>query len=516
MWPLSANDIYQAITKNQKKESEFETISIQGICTDSRKIKSDHLFIALKGAQYDGHAFLKDCFKKGLALALVDKNSSFLNELSQEEKKKCICVDDVLVSFRELAKFMRERFNFPVIGVGGSNGKTTTKEMIASILSSGNNKVTKTEKSENGFLGMAITLCQEAHHKSNPPNVLVLEIGIDDVGAMTEHVALGQPDISILTALGPEHLEHLINWETAAKEELILFQNPKTKRIWQFSDDKILNAFTEFQKKLSSKENNEITLKNDYVVIEKNKLQKIGMEKSFLLKNVSTIIIWEIFEITATGSELSLEILSNLESIKKEKDINFKVPLPGIHNASNFALAFASAIMLNRNLNEIALGWSKFVAPPMRSRVSHLKENNILFDDCYNSSPMSLEAALTSIQADEWKEKEKLLILGDMLDLGEESKYWHEKVFHALKNIKNAYLCLYGTAMYDCYKLLKETEDLLLSENKTRIFWRTVQEDPSQFLTDISVNLSGFVILVKGSRGMKLDRVIKSIELKYC
>nr|BFD31526.1 hypothetical protein GTC16762_11440 [Pigmentibacter ruber] len=516
MWPLSASEIYQAILKNQKCEKEFNAIMIKGVCIDSRKVNSDLLFVAIKGSQHDGHAYLKDCFQKGVQLALVDENSNYLNELTIEQKKKCICVSDVLASFRQFAKFMRSQFSFPVLGIGGSNGKTTTKEMIASILSGGNYKVTKTEKSENGFLGMAITLCQEDHNKNKSPDCLVLEIGIDDIGAMTQHVDLGQPNISILTALGPEHLEHLINWETAANEELILFKNPKTKRIWQLSDEKILKFFLEHVKLNDQNSESVISLKNDFIVVEKKYFAKIGIDKSTILKNISTLILWDIFEITPTGSEVSIEINSNISTIKNEKDIHFKVPLPGIHNASNFALAFASAIMLNRSLNEIALGWSKFVSPPMRSRISYLKDQNILFDDCYNSSPMSLEAALHAVQNEEWKEKNKLLILGDMLDLGNESKYWHENVFHALKNIKNAYLCLYGLAMYDCYKLLKETEDLLLSENKTRIFWRAAQDDPSQFLTDIHVNLSGFVILVKGSRGMKLDRVIKSIESVYC
>ena len=140
--------------------------------------------------------------------------------------------------------------------------------------------------------------------------------------------------------------------------------------------------------------------------------------------------------------------------------------MPGKHNAANFALAFATAIMQNRSLNEIVSGWSQFVSPPMRSRVTTLKNGIILFNDCYNSSPMSLEAALQSIENKEWKEKNKVVILGDMLDLGGESKYWHEKVFNSLKNI--------------------------------------------------DVNFSDYVILVKGSRGMKLDRVVKSIEEKYC
>ncbi|MBX9839709.1 UDP-N-acetylmuramoyl-tripeptide--D-alanyl-D-alanine ligase [Silvanigrella sp.] len=516
MWPLTANEIYQVITKDSKKRNDFENIIIDGVCLDSRKVKPQHLFVAIEGERFDAHSFLEDCFAKGTMVALVNKNSNYLNKLSIENRKKCIEVENVLDKFREFAKFMRSRFSFPVIGVAGSNGKTTTKEMLASLLGGNQFKVTKTEKSENGFLGMAVTLCQQEHNKKNPPNALVLEIGIDDIGAMEQHVALGSPDISIITALGPEHLEHLINWETAAKEELIFFQNPNTKRVWQFEDDKILQAFEDNLKSKKSGSNHFMNTENDFVVIEKNKLKTIFINKESLLEHISQIIVWNVPEESSTESDIIFEIFSNINTLKLNGNIKFNVPLPGKHNAANFALAFATAIMQNRSLNEIVSGWSQFVSPPMRSRVTTLKNGTILFNDCYNSSPMSLEAALQSIENKEWKEKNKIVILGDMLDLGGESKYWHEKVFNSLKNIQNAYLCLYGSAMYDCYKLLKENEDTLISNNNSRLFWRDANEEPSQFLTDIDVNFSGYVILIKGSRGMKLDRVVKSIEEKYC
>lgn len=512
MWPLTANEIYQAITNEAKPQNKFENLIIDGICLDSRKVKTNHLFIAIEGERYDAHSFLEDCFANGTQLALVNKNSQHLDKLSHENRNKCIEVDNVLEKFRDFAKFMRSRFSFPVIGVAGSNGKTTTKEMLASILSGGHYKVTKTEKSENGFLGMAVTLCQQEHNKKSPPNALVLEIGIDDIGAMEQHISLGQPDVSLITALGPEHLEHLINWETAAREELILFSNPKTKRVWQFEDDKIVQAFQSSLTEQKSNLDTSIKTENDFVVVEKSKFEKLGIEKNSLLKNISHLIIWEILEISSTDSDIQFKILSNNHSQNMGEEIKINVPLPGKHNAANFALAFSTAIMQDRSLNEIVLGWSSFVSPPMRSRVTTLKNGAILFDDCYNSSPMSLDAALNSIQNEEWKEKTKILILGDMLDLGDESKYWHERVFNSLKNIQNAYLCLYGSAMYDCYKLLKETEDTLISKNNTRLFWRAADEEPSRFLADVNVNFSGYVVLVKGSRGMKLDRVVKSIE----
>jgi UDP-N-acetylmuramoyl-tripeptide--D-alanyl-D-alanine ligase len=516
MWPLTGKEIYESITKVTKSGNSFDDFIIEGVCIDSRKIKPYHFFIAIEGDRFDGHVYLAECFEKGVHMALVNKDSPHLNQLSKHDREKCIEVDNVLDKFREFAKFMRQRFSFPVFGIAGSNGKTTTKEMLASLLSGGNFKVTKTEKSENGFLGMALTLCQEAHHVKSPPNALVLEIGIDDIGAMEQHVSLGMPHISLITALGPEHLEHLINWETAAAEELILFRNPNTKRIWQFSDKKVFQAFQEYIKDQELNSLNPIRTNNDYVVIEKNEFEKLLIHKEKILKNISHIIVWQPIQYSSFDSDLKFEIYPNGENQKSLENMVFKVPMPGAHNAANFALAFASATMQKRTPQEISLGWENFAPPPMRSRITSLKNGAVLFDDSYNSSPMSLEAALHSLDNKEWNRKIKFIVLGDMLDLGSESKYWHEKIFYSLKNLQNAYLCLYGSAMYDCYKLLKETEDMLILHNKTRLFWLAANEEPSQFLDSIDVNMSDFVILVKGSRGMKLDRLVKSIEEKYC
>lgn len=516
MWPLTGKEIYEVITKVTKLENSFDDFIFEGVCIDSRKVKPHHFFIAIEGDHFDGHAYLAECFEKGIHLALVNKNSSHLNQLSIKDRKKCIEVDNVLDKFREFAKFMRHRFPFPVIGVAGSNGKTTTKEMLASLLSGEHFKVTKTEKSENGFLGMALTLCQESHHLKTPPNVLVLEIGIDDIGAMAQHVSLGMPNISLITALGPEHLEHLINWDTAAAEELVLFHNSDTKRLWQFSDEKVFQAFQEYVKNQDLNSLNQICTHNDYIIVEKNALEKLPIKKDKILKYVSKIITWKSIQFSSFDSNLKFEIYPKEENINLLDDMVFNVPLPGIHNAANFALAFASAIMQKRTPQEISLGWANFVAPPMRSKITELKNDVILFDDSYNSSPMSLEAALNSLDNTEWNGKTKFIVLGDMLDLGSESKYWHEKIFYLLKNLQNTYLCLYGSAMYDCYKLLKETEDMLTVHNKTRLFWLPANEEPSRFLNNIDVNMSDLVILVKGSRGMKLDRLVKSIEQKYC
>ncbi len=511
MWPLSGKEIYRAITHDENSVNVFDNCIILGVSSDSRKITPNNLFVAIQGEQYDGHAYLAECFEKGVQIALVHKDSEFIKKLSPENQKKCIQVENVIDKFRNFAKFMRSRFDFPVIAVAGSNGKTTTKEMIFSLLNSETEKVTKTEKSENGFLGMALTLCQEAHNISSPPHALILEIGIDEVGAMSQHVSLSTPHISLITALGPEHLERLIDWDTAASEELILFQNLNSKKIWQLSDQKLLTEFNHQIEKNSCNDKNAISTINDYIIIEKNNFEKIE-NKDKLLNFVKKIIIWELTQSSSFDNTVKFEILPKENHYK---NCEFKILMPGIHNVTNFALAFSVAIMLNKSINYIQECWKNFTIPPMRSNIKKLKNGNILFDDTYNSSPMSLEAALHFFDNKDFYNKEKLIILGDMLELGTESKYWHEKIFYSLKNLQNSYLCLYGSGMYDCYKLLKNIEDELISLNNTKIYWLAKSEDPNKFLSEIKVNLLDFLILVKGSRGMKLDRIVKTIEKNF-
>ncbi len=508
MWPLNAKQLYEAMTGLVCKNKGFEKIIIEGISQDSRKIKPHQIFAAIKGDNFDGHDYLKRCLESQVQLALVQQNSLILNKLTSEEKSKCICVEDVTEALRKLAQFMRKNFTFPIVGIGGSNGKTTTKEILYSMLLGQNNNVTKTEKSENGYLGIPLTLLQSSHTTLNPPSCLVLEIGIDEIGAMQQHLETSSPDIVLLTALGPEHLAGLNNWETAAKEELILLSSPTSIKIWQLSDPKINEAY------FHNLKINFHNIKNDYVVIEK-KEYKIYKNHSIHYENLKskTEIIWDIKKENASSSEIQIEI-NKFGAINNFSPLTFNLPLPGKHNSANFALALAAALSVGVSLEAIIEGFNKFIPPPMRSNVTLLPHNILLYNDAYNSSPLSLKAALCVLENPEWLQKQKLVVLGDMLDLGGESNYWHESLVSALSKLKMTHLCLYGSAMYSCYKLLQDLKQTLLQENGTQIYWLDSKEEPSNFFDKFDFELQNCVILVKGSRSMRLERFIKVLEEK--
>lgn len=523
MWPLSGKQIFEMIYDIPCDKPALHTIRIDGIIADSRQIvkhtcsDSDHsdykipfLFVAIQGEKFDGHAYLKNCFEQGVALALVNKHSSYLKELNAEERERCLAVDDVIASVRQLAKKFRSTFTFPVIGIGGSNGKTTTKELLFSFLSYENRKITKTQKSENGFLGIAFTILQKDHCVSNPPHALVLEIGIDDIGAMEKHVQVAKPDVVLLTALGPEHLTGLKTWETAAQEECILFRTPHCLRVWQFNDPKIYEYFLNVTQDSVSVD----TIKNDYFVfdVSKNNFNEIfsNFKKMLGSKNrdPNHTLFWCVEEITPQNLTIKIANDKNFHNILISK----KIPLSGKHNAANFALAVGAACAIGLTSKNILDGFQSFIPPPQRSNLLSLPYDTLLFDDTYNASPASVLAALDVLMLSSWNKRKKIIILGDMLELGDESQFWHESLFPHLQSLHNAHLCLFGSAMYNCYRLFKEMDADFCQKQQLNVDWLAAAQNPAKFFERLTDSLKGSIILVKGSRGMQLERFVRCVE----
>ncbi|MFZ9520216.1 MAG: UDP-N-acetylmuramoyl-tripeptide--D-alanyl-D-alanine ligase [Silvanigrellaceae bacterium] len=506
MWPKSLSEIAHILASSPPTQSPHPstpaaTTLVHSLSTDSRKVSLGELFFAIRGETHDGHQFVEAALQKGAAAAVVE--SRWL-ESNPQWAGRCMPVKNTTDALRQLGKAFRSDFPFPVFAIGGSNGKTTTKEMLSCLLGAKGNLVTRTFKSENGFLGLAITLTNPNHKKSAPPKALVAEIGIDEVGAMSEHVAIAQPDVALLTALGPEHLAGLGSWNTAVEEELLLFrQSPaQCRRVWQLSEPRLAAVAEELRE-------------GDVVVIDeidpprldRNALELIGSHKVGKLS-------FRMLEQRATHSRLQARWCPQAGiSPQNEWTSEITVPLPGIHNARNFALALATAALTGAQKNDLESAWSDFVPPEMRSRIVQLVGETTLYDDCYNASPASMDAAFDALLASEWKSKHKVLILGDMLDLGTESKSWHLGLIPKLLKIENSDLCLFGTAMYDVYTEIKINHSDELQSGKIQLRHAGPNENPAQFLTELGDRLRGSVVLVKGSRGMDLGRFVKSCEV---
>lgn len=503
MWPLRGQDLVD-ITQGNCTFSQLESTLITSASTDSRKIEPSSLFVAIKGEYFDGHAFISSALENGAILALASADWEGWNTLSDDKKSRVIRVQNVTQAFRQIAATFRRRFPFPVVGIGGSNGKTTTKEMLFALLQDANRSATKTAKSENGFLGLAVTLTQKKHNTQAPPQALVLEIGIDDKDAMQEHIEVGSPDIVLLTHLGPEHLAGLGTWENAVKEEYKLFSlSPSAKRIWQCSDDKLMEMFADVRS-------------GDVLVGKSQRLDEVfkkhKRDESILIeKKGVSILSYKALESTSSFSRISVTWKASHQShlVSNIRTTQFEIPMPGQHNIENFILACGAALSLGRTFAEIQESWRNFVPPDMRSKI-FCHEKFIIFDDCYNASPSSMDAALAVLSTPEWDNKKKIAILGDMLDLGEESKKWHQDLATKLLKAPSLDLCLYGDAMYDVYQHLRQKLNNVTDGEKLLIH-KGSKEDPREFLQQLG-NLKDCVILVKGSRGMGLERVTKALS----
>jgi UDP-N-acetylmuramoyl-tripeptide--D-alanyl-D-alanine ligase len=485
MWPIGA-EFLKTVFPNSKI-----SVAITGVSTDSRAIELGQMFVAISGDKFDGHDFVLDLLSKGHVCALVSEDWAMLQPI--EIRDRLLYSGPSIEGFREFAKAFRDKFNFPVFGIGGSNGKTTTKEILAALLSGRDLPVVKTEKSENGYIGIAKSLTQNSIQKTEKIGAMVLEIGIDSKRAMAEHMTMSHPDCVMITALGPEHLEGLGAWDDAVHEEMDMFRLSTGKpRIWQLSERRIW----EFSRLLEPQ---------DCLVIHEEDISRGTSNFDHAKLADFNLLHWHL---ESDRPDRTKVFARWIEKNAEVKFLSFTIPIPGQHNATNFALALAAALHMGWKENEVYKGWQNFTPPPMRSRVVELQQGICLYDDCYNASPASMKAAFSTLDHGDWKERHKIVILGDMLDLGEESLRWHLDIIPSMLAISNAVVFLYGDAMGKVYNSLN-------SKLKTRIFHIPLSHNPVEVFSTRHLDITGSIILVKGSRSMKLEKVVKFLESTY-
>lgn len=494
MWPLSGLEIAQSCAEEMCAApldvSFLSSLQIAGVKADGARPEPDDLFVALREPAYDfdGHDWVVPYLQAGAALALVSADWPLLSTLSPSLRQRCIVVADSLRAFRLLASSLRRRFPFPVIAIGGSNGKTTTKEMLAALLAAPGFRVTRTLGNLNGYTGIPLTIAQREHTRAAPPHGLVVEIGIDTPHAMAEHAALVEPDVAVLTSLGPEHLSGLGTWEAAVTEELRLFDTSSTvRRIFQCRDIKL-------REQLCTARRGDIIVCDDDLWPEVSALNGLPCEVAVLR-----------YRVLSTGpltTDVEFRYFIDLRESATWSG-QLCVPMPGRHNADNLAAAFAAALAIGRAPDDLLRGWPGFQPPAMRCQPITLPDGGILIDDSYNSSPSSMTAALAMLESPVFVDSRKLLFLGDMLDLGASSRSWHLALCESLRALKNARLFLFGDAMCDVHSALRDLPSIVMS--------LPTSADPRAFLEHPAAAFADCVVLVKGSRGMRLDRIVDAL-----
>nr|WP_224531168.1 UDP-N-acetylmuramoyl-tripeptide--D-alanyl-D-alanine ligase [Winogradskyella alexanderae] len=411
------------------------------VSTDTRKLKNGSMYFALKGDNFNGNNFVEDAFNKGAKYCVVDEPSAVVN-------KNCILVNDALKTLQELAKFHRAKIKYPIIGLTGSNGKTTTKELIYSVLSA-SFKVKATSGNLNNHIGVPLTLLEFQDD---------LDFGIVEMGANHQKEieflsSISQPDYGLITNFGKAHLEGFGGVEGVIKGKSELYDyiraNQKTAII-NTDDEKQINQIGNYK--------NIITFgsKND------NNCQ-----------------------IEFLNADPFVTVMFNTLKIQSQ--------LIGAYNFGNIAVAIAIGNHFNVPKEAIKKGIEDYQPKNNRSEIIEKNSTKIILD-AYNANPSSMLGALKNLK--QLSAKNKMLFLGDMFELGEEAHAEHQSIvdFAETNFEKNVYLI--GENFYNC--------GTKSSTKKFKTF-----DDIKSILG--SIMLDNSTILIKGSRGMALERILEHI-----
>ena len=435
-------------------------MDISGVSIDSRSIKEGELFVALKGDRFDGHEFVPDAIKKGAWGALVDRTAlenrfSLLGGL-----KNILPVEDTLHALQEMAQMHRGKFSIPLVGITGSNGKTTTKEMLAGILKQ-IGPVLKNEGNLNNHIGVPLTLMKlnERHRAA------VVEMGMSAAGEIDLLARLVNPTVGVITNIGSAHLEFLGSLDKVAEAKGELLDNLKTDAA------AVLNA------------------DDPYFGMLKNKFS--GRIISFGITNKADVVATEIRE---DLHHTDFTITSSSESWKVQ------LRAVGTHNIYNALAATAAAIAASAPLDAVKTGLEDFVPVAMRSEVREIDGRTVLAD-CYNANPSSMDAAIktmVSLAAG----RRSIAVLGDMLELGPSAAEAHREVGRTVARSGVDIVITYGSLAKDIGAGALEA-----GMSKDRIFNAATIATAARLIKRLSQ--PGEVVLIKGSRGMKMEKILE-------
>lgn len=474
MWPLSGADIRQALDLVEPGLSDGEFFT--GVAVGGAQPRRGDVLLALTVNGRDGHQDIRSFFHGGGRLAIVAPEWHV--KYAAEFAGRCLPVLDLMGAFKAIAARLRSGFTFPVVAVAGANGKTTTKDMTRALLGS---RVTATPGTENGHYGVPLTLLDRAHAVAAPPRALVVEIGIDEVGAMRHHAALCRADVAVLTSLDEEHLRGLLDIETAAREELQLFESPMRARRVLNAHDVRLGRYVEQQRP------------GDVTVVD-------SQDGVSCRGGCSAILKYSIGTFDGRGRELSFQYEGTRGSLH--------VPMPGRHHARLAALALGVGFALGWTWTELERGWRSFTPPSGRAQVSRLSRDLILVDDTFDASPGSMREAIALAEEPCWSDRPKGLVLGDMLDLGDATAAAHAALVPRLMRLKGAHIRLFGEAMAAVHA------DLAGRAHGFGSLAHTVG-DPLSLLDGVFGSLEGALVIVHASRGMRLERVCAALRRTY-
>jgi UDP-N-acetylmuramoyl-tripeptide--D-alanyl-D-alanine ligase len=439
----------------------LERLEIKGVSIDSRNVREGELFIALKGDRFDGHDFVPDAIKKGAWGAIVERTVLEHKFASLGGLKNIFPVEDTLYALQEMSHMHRKKFTLPVVGITGSNGKTTTKEMLASILKQ-KGPVLKNEGNLNNHIGVPLTLLKmnDSHWAG------VIEMGMSAPGEIDTLAGLVMPSVGVITNVGPAHLEFFGTVARVAEAKGELLANLESDAT------AVLNA------------------DDEYFGLLKKKFA--GRLMTFGIANKADVMASEVRQekeytdmtIAAVGAR-----------------INVRLRVLGTHNVYNALAAATAALAVGVPIDAVQFGLADFLPVAGRSEIKKIEGRTVLAD-YYNANPASMEAAIKTLVSLKSGRK-AIAVIGDMLELGEASHEAHREIGRLAGRFKVDLLITIGElATY------VEKGALEAGMKREQVLDAMSRENAGKLLRQLTG--PGDVILIKGSRGMKMEKILEA------
>ncbi|MEW6097311.1 MAG: UDP-N-acetylmuramoyl-tripeptide--D-alanyl-D-alanine ligase [bacterium] len=454
MEPIKIDEILQAIEGELLQGDKDKWIA--KISTDSRQITQGDLFIALKGDRFDGHDFVEEVIKKEAGALVISKDIQPVT--SYQLPITIIKVRDTLIALGKIAAYYRQKFEIPIVAITGSNGKTTTKEMAWQLISQKLNTL-KCKGSFNNAIGLPLTLLE----LKNTTQSAVVEIGMNQVGEIKYLATIAKPTVALITNIGESHIGYLKTKENIANEKAQILDAVKDKGI------AILN------------------LDDDY----SNRMKFKGRLITYGIRNSADINAQDIHQ-DINGIKFTLILANN--------HYKLAIPILGLHNVYNVLGATAIAYALGLNFDEIKDAYKDFKTPYGRMELrSHGKIK--IINDAYNANPTSMKAAVQTLNQIHTKGR-KILVMGDMLELGELSESFHRAI--AKEIVTNG---------VDVLFTIGENASLT-SDEAHKVGLEVYKCDSNEEIVSKlkSMLKAGDSVLVKGSRRMKLEEVVEALK----
>ena len=435
----------------------------ENLCKDTRILQPGEIYIGIQGEKFNGSTLYEQALEKGAVACLLQDVEIEKEVLEKYPNSTIVLVENTVKALQELAKYKRSLYNIPVVAITGSVGKTSTKDMVASVMSQ-KYKVLKTQGNYNNEIGLPLTLLSLKDEEA-----VVLEMGMNSFGEISLLTNIAKPDVAVITNIGTAHIGMLGSRENILKAKLEILEglNPKGTVVINYDND----------------------LLNDWYKKEKEHYKIITYGLS-----LGSDIMGKDAQFNENGSEC--------KAVIKEKEYDVHIPVGGEHFVSNSLCAISVAEIFNIPMEKALLGISNFELTKKRMEIKTSNCGAMVINDCYNANYDSMKAALGYLG--KLSNATKIAVLGDMLELGEYSKELHENVgMEVVKDNIDLLICVGKEAEY----IAKKSQEL--GFNNENIFLCTSNKQAINILKEKLKK--GDAVLLKASNGLNFTEICEAI-----